>query len=109
MYYLQSRYYNPRTARFLNADDTSLIEMLSQQSIIGPEIHGELGVIIPIIRTILKEVIFSFCKNTILETVIKTFNYKAFINYSIETYDSFSLVFPKKSQYEYDFQSILDD
>ena len=35
MYYLQSRYYNPRTARFLNADDTDLIGLLSQQSIIG--------------------------------------------------------------------------
>lgn len=97
MYYLQSRYYDQIVGRFVNAYDQKLIGLLSQQSIIGPEIHGELGVIIPIIRTILKEVIFSFCKNTILETVIKTFNYKAFINYSIETYDSFSLVFPKKA------------
>lgn len=40
MYYLQSRYYNPRTARFLNADDTSLIEMLSQQSIIGSNLFA---------------------------------------------------------------------
>ena len=40
MYYLQSRYYNPRTARFLNADDTDLIGLLSQQSIIGANLFS---------------------------------------------------------------------
>ena len=40
MYYLQSRYYNPRTARFLNADDTNLIGLLSQQSIIGANLFS---------------------------------------------------------------------
>ena len=40
MYYLQSRYFNPRTARFLNADDTNLIGLLSQQSIIGANLFS---------------------------------------------------------------------
>ncbi len=35
LYYLQSRYYDPETGRFINADDPGLIQSLSQSTVMG--------------------------------------------------------------------------